>query len=345
MNQIVPLAVVGCGAISDSYYFPALATLPAVREHTWLVEPDLERGRDSASRYGFRPEQLVGSIELLPASIRAAINATPSHLHVPTTRALIARGISVLVEKPLAEHAAEAQALVDAASGRCLLSVNQFRRLWPSYILVAKMIQSGAIGTVKRVTWLEGRKFEWPVRTGFMFRRPWSERPRGALLDMGVHMLDTMCWWLGEIPTVRRCCMDGLGGPEAFVSATLETTTATIEMKLSFLVKLGNEYLIEGTAGEIRGATSDYSRIETRSNAGGWRTVSANDPADRVVVARRIIGNFLEAVEGKAALLIDAASAVRPLVVIDALYAQATDLIPACYREWVAQRVPDRASA
>ena len=65
MNQILPLAVVGCGAISDSYYFPALATLPAVREHTWLVEPDLERGRDSASRYGFRPEQLVGSVEAL----------------------------------------------------------------------------------------------------------------------------------------------------------------------------------------------------------------------------------------------------------------------------------------
>jgi predicted dehydrogenase len=345
MSHSVPLAVVGCGSISDSYYFPALATLPAVQPTTWLVEPDRERGRKAAAQFGFQPTQVVAAIDELPPSIKAAINATPSHLHAPTTRALIARGINVLLEKPLAEHAAEAQALVDEAQGHVLLTVNQFRRLWPSYILVAEKIRAGAIGTVKRVTWFEGRKFEWPVRTGFMFRRPWSERPRGALLDMGVHMLDTLCWWLNEVPTVKQSRMDGLGGPEAFVAATLQTSQATIELKLSFLAKLANEYLIEGTTGAIRGATSDYSRIELRSNAGGWRTVSANDPADRVVIARRLITNFLDATEGKAALLIDAASAVRPLIVIDALYRQATDIVPDCYREWADQRQPTERQA
>ena len=106
----------------------------------------------------------------------------------------------------------------------------------------------------------------------------------------------------------------------AFVSATLETTTATIEMKLSFLVKLGNEYLIEGTAGEIRASHKRLQPDRDTVERGRLADGVGDDPADRVVVARRIIGNFLEAVEGKAALLIDAASAVRPLVVIDALY-------------------------
>jgi hypothetical protein len=73
--------------------------------------------------------------------------------------------------------------------------------------------------------------------------------------------------------------------------------------------------------------------------------VSANDPADRVVIARRLITNFLDATEGKAALLIDAASAVRPLIVIDALYRQATDIVPDCYREWADQRQPTERQA
>jgi len=334
MSRIIPLAVVGCGAIGDSYYFPALATLPAVREHSWLVDPDTARCRETAARFGFRPGQVVATIDALPSSIRAAINATPSHLHVATTRALIARGISVLVEKPLAEHATEAQALVDEAAGRCLLSVNQFRRLWPSYILAGEMIRAGAIGTVRRIVWSEGHKFAWPVRTGFMFRRQWAERPRGALLDMGVHSLDTLCWWLGEIPAVRTCRMDSGGGPEAFAAATLASSTATISLTISFLARLDNRYVVEGTTGAIRGATGDYSRIETRASGGGWRTVSAGDPADRVEVARRLIGNFLAAVDGGGPLLIEAASAVRPLVVIDELYRRAVDVMPDCYAEW-----------
>ena len=62
--------------------------------------------------------------------------------------------------------------------------------------------------------------------------------------------------------------------------------------------------------------------------------VAANEPADRVVVARRLITNFVDAVDGTAELLIDAATAIRPLVVIDAMYAAAAEIMPECYREW-----------
>ena len=337
LSKVVPLAVIGCGAISESYYFPALSAMPLLKAEIWLVEPDRDRGQQSVARWGFDPGKLVGSIDEIPGDVRGAINATPSHLHSanherahrPWYRRCSSRSRwrrTPPMRRPWSMR----------RKGRCILTVNQFRRLWPSYRRVAQMLQDGDIGTVTQVTWAEGRKFEWPVRTGFMFRRPWTGRPRGALLDMGVHLLDTVCWWLGERPTVQEARMDGLGGPEAFVSAVLSAGQARIDMTVSFLAKLSNQYLIEGTAGAIRGATSDYSRFERRSGDGTWKTVVA-EPADRVSVARSIIENFVAAILGEAPVLITPSSAVQPLLVIDEMYRKATDLVPACYREWIAE--------
>ena len=51
---------------------------------------------------------------------------------------------------------------------------------------------------------------------------PWKTgRPRGVLLDIGVHVLDVVCWWLGEAPRVLSASMDGYGGPECFARAGL----------------------------------------------------------------------------------------------------------------------------
>ena len=118
------------------------------------------------------------TVAALPEAVGFAIDATPSHLHVATTLALIERGADVLIEKPFAENARDAARLVEAARGRSVLSVNQSRRAGPSNGLVRRLIKDGRIGAVRRITWNEGRKFDWPSQSGFNFRRPWSGRPR-----------------------------------------------------------------------------------------------------------------------------------------------------------------------
>lgn len=333
-----PLAVVGCGAIADLSYFPALAADPSLRAATWLVEPSLDRGRAAAAKFGFPVDQVVADQDALPASIRVAINATPSHLHRGTTLALIERGVSVLVEKPFAETLADARAMVDAAAGRCVLGVNQFRRLGPSNAMARAIVRSGQLGRLRRISWIEGHKFDWPTQSGFYFRRPWNGRPRGVLLDIGVHVLDLICWWLDAAPTVRGAVMDGHGGPEATVSATLRAGEAEIDLRLSILAKLDNRFVIEGTQGALRGSTADYDRLEIRKGDGPWRTLKAPGTTDKIAIATRLIGNLVAAADGREPLLIPADSTLAPLGLIDTLYETAEDVLPRCYAEWDGSR-------
>jgi len=333
----MPLAVIGSGAIADYYYFPVLASDPHLSAHTWIVEPALDRGVNAAEKFGFRRDQVVGRIEYLPRTIRAAVNATPSHLHLATTLALIERDISVLVEKPFAETAEDARAMIAAAEGRAILTANHFRRLTPSYAYVREFIASGRLGEVKSISWAEGHKFDWPTQSGFNFRRPWPNgRPRGALLDIGVHIFDILCWWLDAQPQVKSAVMDGYGGPEAFVRTQLSAGATEIDVSISFLNKLANEFRIEGTKATIRGVTNEFTRLEITTSDGGRRTISAPGNADRADIARRMVMNFLEVVAGSGSLLIEAKSVVPPLAVIDEIYTSATDYLPECYQEWVA---------
>ena len=329
------LAIIGCGAIADSYYFPVLSADVAAREKVWLVEPSVERREKAAAAFGFRRGQLVGDVAELPATVTAAVNATPSHLHVATTLPLIERGVSVIVEKPLAETADDARRLVTEASGRSLLTANQYRRFCPSYRLARDIIAAGEIGDVCSINWAEGQKFEWPTQSGFYFRRPWKTgRPRGVLLDIGVHVLDVVCWWLDEEPRVVSAAMDGFGGPECFTRAQLAFGDVEMDLAVSFHSKLANGFVVEGTKGAIRGSVTDFSTIEIRTGSGGWQWKRGPGPAGWTDFAEILLRNFAAAVEGREALLVDAASVVAPLAAVDAIYAAADSPLPSYYREW-----------
>jgi predicted dehydrogenase len=329
------LAIIGCGAIADSYYFPVLSADSVARDKVWLVEPSAERREKAAATFGFRRDQLVGDISELPAKVTAAVNATPSHLHVATTLPLIERGVSVIIEKPLAETADDARQLVAGAKGRCVLTANQYRRFCPSYRLARELIAAGEIGEVRRIKWAEGQKFEWPTQSGFYFRRPWKTgRPRGVLLDIGVHVLDVVCWWLSETPRVLSASMDGFGGPECFTRAELAFGDVEVDLAVSFHSKLANGFVVEGTKGAIRGSVTDFATIEIRTGSGSWQSRRGPGPAGWTDFAGILLRNFAAAVEGRETLLVDPASVVRPLEAVDAIYEAAESPMPSYYREW-----------
>lgn len=329
------LAIIGCGAIADSYYFPVLSADGEAREKVWLVEPSAERREKAAAAFGFRREQLVGDIAELPVKVTAAVNATPSHLHVATTLPLIERGVSVIIEKPLAETADDARQLVAEAKGRSVLTANQYRRFCPSYRLAQELIAAGEIGDVRRIKWAEGQKFEWPTQSGFYFRRPWKTgRPRGVLLDIGVHVLDVVCWWLDDTPRVVSASMDGFGGPECFTRAELAFGDVEVDLAVSFHSKLANGFVVEGTKGAIRGSVTDFATVEVRTGSGGWQSRRGPGPAGWTDFAGILLRNFAAAVEGRETLLVDPESVIRPLAAVDAIYEVADSPLPSYYREW-----------
>ena len=187
-------AVVGCGAVAASHYLPALAGSDLAAA-ALLVDADPPRARALARRWGVAG--VAADYREVPGRAEAAVIALPNHLHAPVASELLAAGVHVLVEKPMALSTAECDAMIAAAAaGGAKLTVGLQFRFFDSTRLVGDLLASGLLGRLERFELRLGVVSRWPFATGFILRR--ETAGGGALLDYGVHVLDLLLHWLGE---------------------------------------------------------------------------------------------------------------------------------------------------
>ena len=130
-----------------------------------------------------------------------AVIATANSAHVPQATAALNSGMHVVVDKPLAGTAREAQVLLDLAQAQDRqLHVFQNRR-WDSEILTAqRAIRDGLVGTPHR---LESRFERWrpTPKGGWREEGPADDLP-GLLYDLGAHLVDQALHLLGPVQRV-----------------------------------------------------------------------------------------------------------------------------------------------
>jgi predicted dehydrogenase len=317
------VAVIGCGAIAEMYHLPALARHAKRLERVVLVDPDVTRAR---ALCGMLPAQVAESHEQVWDDIDAAIIATPPWLHAPIAMPLLARGVHVLCEKPLAESTADARAMVEQAlRSRAWLCVNQTRRVFPTLRRVKELLDSGAIGDCLSIEHSEGVRFGWPSVSGWHFAR--RSGAGGVLLDQGAHVFDTICWWLGGKPALVSALTDSFGGPEGVASVVLQRGTCTIHMTLSWLSRLSNTYRIVGTRGIIGGPVSDHHLLTVTRDRGRPRQIKvSSDRFDYLKFGNVIIDNFLDTIRGRAAPLVPADAVLPSIELMEESYRRASRL-------------------
>ncbi len=158
--------------------------------------------RALAERYGIR--RVTTDWEALAADpeVDAAIVATPNALHAPQAIALLRNGKHVMVEKPMAITVAEADEMIAAseASGAWLMVAHCWR-FRDEVIAMRDRIAAGELGQVVKTrgygvhaAWGPAGWFTDPALAG-----------GGALVDMGVHAIDTVRFLLGD-PAPERVC-------------------------------------------------------------------------------------------------------------------------------------------
>jgi predicted dehydrogenase len=132
--------------------------------------------------------------------VDAAIVSTPNALHAPQAIALLEAGTHVLVEKPMATSVAGCDAMIEAAArGGASLMVAHCWRFRDEVIAMRDRIERGELGEVVR-THGYGMHEGWGP-TGW-FTDP-DLAGGGALVDMGVHAIDTCRFLVGD-PSPRR---------------------------------------------------------------------------------------------------------------------------------------------
>ena len=155
-----------------------------------------------AERHGITRVTIDWEALAADPEVDAAIVATPNALHAPQTIALLRNGKHVMVEKPMATTVAECDAMI-AASERsgAFLMVAHCWRFRDEVVALRDRIRAGELGEVVKTRGY-GVHANWGP-SGWFTQRDLAGG--GALVDMGVHAIDTARFLLGE-PVPERVC-------------------------------------------------------------------------------------------------------------------------------------------
>lgn len=136
---------------------------------------------------------------LMDPQVDAVYVSTPHHEHARLALMAIAAGKHVLVEKPFAISAEEAQAVVDSARGMGVLAMEaMWTRYLPGFDVLRQLLESGEVGQVAEVS------------ADFGFMLPFDPQSRiydpalagGALLDAGIYPISLVSAVIGAPSTI-----------------------------------------------------------------------------------------------------------------------------------------------
>ncbi len=190
--QRIGLAIVGAGRVG-LLRGEIAARHPQV-DFIGLADIKPERARLVAERLG--ADFVTSDFRELFArpEVTAAIIATDEHLHVEPTLAAVERGLSLLIEKPLATELAESERVLRAIQKAGVDAVvgytQRFRRRW----LVAKeKVRTGQLGDVTLVT---SRAFMNRLVALDNYRRTGDPARISPMVISGTHAMDIVMWMM-----------------------------------------------------------------------------------------------------------------------------------------------------
>jgi predicted dehydrogenase len=270
---------------------------------------------------------LADSRELLSLGPDAVSICLPTAHHHAATLDALAAGAHVLLEKPIAgtlDHACEM--IAAAAAARRTLFVGMTHRFYPEVLAARRLVEDGAIGEIVlfRDCVLE--------RFGFIDAPRWYLDPAiaggGTLLTSGIHLIDRVIWFAGEMPQWLVA-----SGGNRFLNQAVEDAAQlflsfpsgrTAQISLGLLAEphpLVCDLELIGTRGSI--VVHTWRGYELRTSRGTERhDVYADEPhTDKVVVGvRGEVAEFCSAIQERRPPRPPVEESTRALQVVQAAY-------------------------
>jgi UDP-N-acetyl-2-amino-2-deoxyglucuronate dehydrogenase len=196
----IGFAIVGTGMVAQ-YHAQAIAQTHGSRLVA-VSRADPARATEAAARFEVPCET---SFEALLArdDVDAVCICTPSGLHAAQVIAAAQAGKHVLVEKPMALTLADADASIAAChAARVVLGVALQRRTGPVLQRVHEAIAAGELG---RLTLGTASAPYWRPQSYYdsaAWRGTWA-LDGGALMNQGIHLVDLLLWYMGDVADVQ----------------------------------------------------------------------------------------------------------------------------------------------
>ncbi len=331
------VGILGGGNISDTHA-RAAAQVPGL-EVVAVCGRDEARVAALARAYRAAPyTDLDAFLAHRPLDIVAI--GSPSGVHGEQIEAAAARGLHILVEKPLEISTARIDRLL-AAVERSGVTLGVFfqDRCTPELMAVADDIRQGRLGRLlladARVKWYRPPEYY----SGSHWRGTWALDGGGALMNQGIHTVDVLVWLLGDVRRVFARTLTALHDIEVedTAVAVLEFeggALATLEATTAAWPGYDRRVAITGTNGPI---VIEQSRVVRHDLREGARPVDAptatGASAASPVVAdasphRRVFEDFVAALDRGGRPRVDGHEGRRSVALVEAIYESSRRGVP-----------------
>ena len=199
-DKRVGFAVVGLGRLSLEAILPAFATCKFARV-VGVMSGDKEKGARVANSYGVPADAVYGYDEWDRLGANDAVQVvyivTPNGLHLEQVKHAARVGKHILCEKPMANNAVDAQAMVDACAAAGVTLMIAYRMQFePHAQEVTRMVRSNDFGALKLIEAHNGQVQD----TQPQWRHDGPLAGGGALPDIGLYCLNFARAVTGEEP-------------------------------------------------------------------------------------------------------------------------------------------------
>jgi predicted dehydrogenase len=293
-----------------------------------------EKAQEKVARHGLSAdvyggvEALLGGVEFDAVSI-----CLPPFEHASATVACLRAGKHVLVEKPMAPSLAECDAMQSAAAtaGRQLSVVAQNRFRTPAMRL-KRLLESGVLGRVLAVQveslWWRGANYY-----DLWWRGTWEKEGGGCTMNHAVHHVDLMQWMMG-MPRGVQALLANLNHEnsevEDFAAGVMDYAGGAVGQLTASLVHHGEEQrLVFQTERAQVGLPWQVKAVRQRENGfpdpdaaveAGIRAAYESVPLLEYEGHDGQVGNFLAAIAGEEALVVDGEQGRQAVELITAIY-------------------------
>ena len=197
-SERLKVGIIGGGAIAQVAHLPVLKKMRSVEVQA-ICDTDLPKARALAARFGVK-DAFDDIEELLRyEALDAVVICSPNHLHESHILAALSANLHVLVEKPLGDVGHQRAADLRAVEKQDrVVMVGMNHRYRPDVQIVRSFVQSGELGTIESMR--GAGTCSAPAATHLGWRQRRDESGGGAMLDLGLSILDLGLWLGGSSP-------------------------------------------------------------------------------------------------------------------------------------------------
>lgn len=332
------IGIIGGGGISESHA-RAVGEIDGARVAAVYGQNQERAARLAAAHDAPSYDTLDDFLRHRPMNVVAI--GSPSGRHAEQGIAAARAGLHVLVEKPIDVSLDRADALIEeCARNNVKLGVFFQDRAAPDLRRLKELLDDGVLGRMllvsARVKWYRPPEYY----TASRWRGTRALDGGGALINQGVHTVDTLLWLCGDVDGVAAHAgtllhqievEDALTATLRFTSGALGTLEATTAAYPGFPRRIE----LSGTEGTIVVEGDRVAEVHLRHGATREQLFSAeasnhNASSSSAVISdvgghRRLVENFIRAIRDDARPLCDGREGRRSLALVEAIYRAARE--------------------